>query len=131
MIGSEHRFSALFLYVCVAMSQTCQQDHTLLDQKLHALVITLENHDGIAWNSLMSDLEAIYKAATSEHDFLVKGSARCSDLAAKFFWAAFPQVGRSPQETNFLTNNRTGLIAGASTAIAISAMQEFQLGNFQ
>lgn len=113
------------------MPETCQQDHTLLDQKLHVLLITLENHDGEAWNSLMSDLEVIYRAVTSDYDFLIKGSARCSDLAAKFFWAAFPQVGRSTGDTNFLTNNRTALIAGASTAIAISAMQEFQLGNFQ
>jgi hypothetical protein len=130
-MGSEHRFAALFLYVCVAMSQTCQQDHILLDQKLHVLLVTLENHDGEAWNSLMSDLEVIYKAATSDHGFLIEGSVRCSDLAAKFFWAAFPQVGRSPEDTSFLMNNRTGLITGASTAIAISAMQEFQLGNFQ
>lgn len=108
-----------------------EQDGNLFNQKLHALVITLENHDGEAWNNLISDLEVIYKGADSDYSFLIAGSVRCSDLAAKFFWAAFPRLGRSPQDTNFLMNNREALIAGASTAIAISAMQEFQLGNFQ
>lgn len=114
------------------MENLSERDQSLFDQSLHVLTITLENCNGNAWNALMSDLEATYKSAGSDYDFLIKASGQCSNLASLRFWDAFPLGSRQGYGgTAFLLANRTRLITASSTSIAISAMQEFQLGNFQ
>jgi hypothetical protein len=109
-----------------------QEDQTLFKESLHVLTITVENHNGQAWNQLMSDLEATYKTADSEFDFLIHASGQCSKLVSLYFWDAFPITSRLRYGgTSLLSASRTQLIVAASTSIAIGAMQEFQLGNFQ
>jgi hypothetical protein len=114
------------------MQTLSQGDQTLFKESLHVLTITVESHNGEAWSRLMSDLEATYKAATSDYDFLILASGQCSKLVSLYFWDAFPITSRLKHGgTSLLSASRTQLIAAASTSIAISAMQEFQLGNFQ
>ena len=109
------------------MSPVTYLDPQLFANCLNVLVITLENADGNAWNSLRRDIEAIYKAASPD-SYMPLATACCIDYATSWFWQAFPE--RDSFKTQWLIANRSKLIAAAAVAIADSERKEFDLGNF-
>lgn len=105
-----------------------EQNHFYSDEfvsALNVLIITLENCDGNGWNDLMKDLSEIRKKSIPCDSYESLAAARCSQFVSVNFWKAFPS--RTGQETIYLLDNRLALIAGASAAIAFSAMTEFDI----
>ena len=91
-------------------------------------MLFLENHDGESWNQLMKDLCVLYAKSFESEDFtyMPHATACASRLCMKFyshFWAKFAQ-----RKQDFV-ENKTEICCYVASCIALSAQQEFQLGN--
>jgi hypothetical protein len=90
-------------------------------------LLFLENHDGASFNSMMRDLCQIYVLSQEGHfDYLPSAVSRASTFAHSHFslyWAKFAD------DREFFFDRKTEVVAFAATELAISALNEFKLGN--
>lgn len=110
------------------MTQTVQAVNAFsVDHELHCFVLFLENHDGPGWNTLRSDLSAIFIARSGDGEYLSKAVFRAASYVEK--WRATYWANYAVNRTCFYRMQHN-FVAAAAMHIAYSEMQEFKLGNF-
>jgi hypothetical protein len=90
-------------------------------------LLFLENHDGNSFNAMMRDLCKIYALSKEGHfDFLPSAVSRATTFTDSHFsvyWAKFAD------DREFFFDRKTEIVAFVATELAISALNEFRLGN--
>jgi hypothetical protein len=90
-------------------------------------LLFLENCNGVSFNSMMRDLCQIYVLSQEGHfDYLPSAVSRASAFACSYFsfyWAKFAE-GK-----DYFLASKTEIVAFVATELAVSALNEFKLGN--